>query len=330
VSPESKTLTEIDGRRLTLTNLDKILYPEVGFTKADVIWYYLHIGPVLLPHLRDRPATFVRFPNGVDGQSFFEKHASRNTPDWVKTIKVPRAAKPEGAPDIEFVVIADLSTLIWAANLAALELHVPMWRSTRQGHYGRFDQMVFDLDPGAPADITTCSEVAMWIRADLEQTGLTPYAKTSGSKGLQLYVPLTPHRPWEKVHQQAHEIAQRIERDHPNTVVSRMKKDLRVGKVLIDWSQNHPVKTTIAPYSLRARPAPTVSTPVSWEEVEACASKGDPSLLSFTSSQVLERVQAHGDLFAPVTGSAPKTSAPNTSAPKTTGTTKRPARKETA
>jgi bifunctional non-homologous end joining protein LigD len=211
-------------------------------------------------------------------------------------VKVPRRAKADGAPDIEFIVIADLSTLIWVANLAALELHVPMWRSTKAGEYGRFDLMVFDLDPGAPADIRTCCQVAQWIREDLAESGLEGYPKTSGSKGLQLYVPLSPTRPWEEVNHDAHAIAQRLERAHPELVVSRMKKELRTAKVLIDWSQNHPVKTTVAPYSLRARPQPTVSTPVTWDEVEACRAEGSP--LTFTAPEALERIDQHGDLFA--------------------------------
>ncbi len=250
-------MTEVDGRRLILSNLDKVLYPEAGFTKADVIWYYLHVAPVLLPHLARRPATFVRFPDGVEGQSFFEKHVPRSAPDWVQTVEVPRSTRSDESEAIEQVVVADTATLLWAANLAALELHVPLWRSEKAGTYGRFDQMVFDLDPGAPADIVSCCRVAGWLREELSQRGLTGYPKTSGSKGLQLYVPLDPPRAAEQVHDEAHKIARTIERQQPDHVVSRMRKELRQGKVLIDWSQNHPAKTTVAVYSLRARPEPT-------------------------------------------------------------------------
>jgi bifunctional non-homologous end joining protein LigD len=306
-SPSARTTTEteVDGRRLTLSNLDKVLYPETGFTKADVISYYLHISPVMLAHLAGRPATFIRFPNGVDGGSFFEKHRPKAAPDWVQTVRVPRSAKADERNEIEQVVIADRPTIVWAANLAALELHVPMWRSQADGSFGDFDEMVFDLDPGAPADIVACCLVAEMLREELAERGLVPYPKTSGSKGMQLYVPLDPPRPSAEVHEESHEIAALLESRRPDLVVSRMSKELRTGKIFIDWSQNHPAKTTIAPYSLRARARPTVSTPVTWEEVDACAGSGLPQSLSFTAPEVLQRVEERGDLYAPLVAATP-------------------------
>jgi bifunctional non-homologous end joining protein LigD len=331
VSSEQRTLTEVDGRRLTLSNLDKVLYPAAGFTKAEVISYYLHIAPVMLPHLADRPVTFTRYPDGVEAKSFFEKHIKKGAPEWVRTIRGPRRQRADGAAsegaagdgstgegrdEIEYPAIADLASLVWAANLAAIELHVPMWRSTVDGAFGAFDTMVFDLDPGAPASIVECCEVAGWLRDALTEDGFDIVCpKTSGSKGLQLYVPLDPPRPGDEVRDRARELARTMERTHPDAVVSNMRRDLRVGKVLIDWSQNHPVKTTIAPYSLRAQPRPTVSAPVTWDEVERCARSGAGDRLRFEAADVLARVEAVGDLFAPVL--TPRSSAP---APRRAGT----------
>lgn len=306
MSPDAGTVTEVDGKRLTLTNLDKVLYPEAGFTKADVISYYVRIAPVLLPHLAGRPVTFVRFPDGVDGQSFFEKRVPKSAPDWLQSIDVPHSSRSQGSRagaeqrvPIHAPAIGDLASLVWAANLAALELHVPLWRSTRPAEYGPFDQMVFDLDPGAPATIVDCCRVAALLVDALAEAGhATVLAKTSGSKGLQLYVPLDPPRPGETVREDARAFAVAMERAHGDLVVSNMRRDLRPGKVLIDWSQNVPAKTTVAVYSLRARAWPTVSTPVTMDEVAACAAAGDPDLLRFVASDVLERVEQLGDLFA--------------------------------
>jgi bifunctional non-homologous end joining protein LigD len=299
VSPEQRTITEVEGRRLTLSNLDKVLYPEARFTKAEVISYYVHVAPALLPHLAGRPITFTRFPDGVTGESFFEKNLPKGAPEWVRTIEVPRSSR-EGAATIRFPAIADLPSLVWAANLAAIELHAPLWRSVEPGHFGRFDQMVFDLDPGLPATIVECSQVALWVLEDLSAAShATVLAKTSGSKGLQLYVPLDPPRPWEDVRDEARRIAQSLERSHRDLVLSNMRRDLRPGKVLIDWSQNHPAKTTVAVYSLRGRPSPTVSTPVTFDEVAACARSGDADSLSFLAGDVLRRVERLGDLFGP-------------------------------
>jgi bifunctional non-homologous end joining protein LigD len=297
VSPEQKVTVQVDGRTLTLSNLDKVLYPEVGFTKGEVIDYYTRIAPVLLPHIRDRALTFKRYPDGVDGKFFFEKNAPSHAPEWVRTVRLPSPGSTKNRDTINYPVLGDLPSLVWAANLAALELHVPMWRVGPRGGTRHPDLLVFDLDPGPPATIVECCTVAGHLREVFDADGLTAYPKTSGSKGLQLYVPLDAKAPWEEVHGYARSLAQRLEKEHPELVVWNMKKELRKGKVLVDWSQNNAAKTTVAVYSLRARPLPTVSTPVTWDEVEAC---DRPEDLRFTSDQVLVRVGELGDLFAPV------------------------------
>jgi bifunctional non-homologous end joining protein LigD len=295
VSPDTKIAVHVEGRTLTLTNLAKILYPQTGFTKAEVLDYYQRVAPALLPHIADRPVTLKRYPGGVDGQAFFQKHVTEHRPGWVRTAEVPSESsrsRNQGST-VTYLVIDDLPTLIWAANLAGLELHTPMWRVP---DVRRPDLLVFDLDPGAPADITDCCRVAELLRPVLEADGLAPLAKTSGGKGLQLYAPLSGVTS-EQASDQAKKYAERLERTHPRSIVSRMTKALRTGKVLIDWSQNNGSKTTVAPYSLRARPQPTVSTPVTWDEVEACRKPGD---LFFTAGAVLDRVAEHGDLFEPL------------------------------
>lgn len=286
-----KVAVEVEGRTLTLSNLDKVLYPEVGFTKAEVIDYYTRIAPYLLPHVTDRPLTFKRYPDGVEGKFFFEKNAPSHAPDWVQRVTLPSPGSTKNRTTINYALMNDLPTLVWAANLAALEFHVPMWKVKHNP-----DLLVFDLDPGPPATIVQCCEVAQHVRDVLDADGLAGYPKTSGSKGLQLYVPLDAKRPWEDVHAYARKLAQQLEKEHPKLVVWNMKKELRTGKVLVDWSQNNSAKTTIAVYSLRARATPTVSTPVTWDEVEACTDPGD---LRFTSADVLARVADLGDLFAP-------------------------------
>jgi bifunctional non-homologous end joining protein LigD len=291
----AKVPVEVEGRTLVLTNLGKVLYPETGLTKAEVIDYYTRIAPVLLPHVRGRPLTFKRYPNGVDGSFFFEKNAPNSTPDWVRRVEIATPGSTKNRETINFVVLDNLPTLVWAANLASLEFHVPMWQVDQAGAPIDPDLMVFDLDPGPPATIVECCRVALLVRAALAADGLTAVAKTSGSKGLQIYVPLPP-TPAERTSAYARALAQRLEREHPELVVWRMTKALRPGKVLIDWSQNSAAKTTVAVYSLRARPHPTVSTPVSWAEVEACR---DAAELVFRSDDVLARVARHGDLFAP-------------------------------
>jgi bifunctional non-homologous end joining protein LigD len=309
-----KIAVQVDGRSLALTNLAKVLYPADGFTKAEVLDYYQRISPVLLPHIAGRPMTLRRFPHGVGDLSFFEKHAPGHRPDWVRTQEVVSRSSRSRSPGetVSYLVIDDLPSLIWVVNLAALELHVPMWRfpdsATTTTHatgatgdtgaeaYGSEDPdlLVFDLDPGAPATIVECCRVAEALRPALEADGLRPLPKTSGGKGLQLYAPLSG-RTAEQASELALGYAQRFERELPRLVVSRMAKSARPGKVLIDWSQNNGSKTTIAPYSLRARDLPTVSTPVTWDEVAACGSVAD---LTFTAPDVLARVEAQGDLFA--------------------------------
>ena len=293
-SDPSRVAVEVEGRKLVLSNLDKVLYPKAGFTKAQVIDYYQRIAPVLLPHISGRPVTIKRYPDGVDAKFFFQKNAPAGRPDWVSTARLPSPGSTKSRETIEYVLGGDLPTLIWAANLAALELHVPMWRYP---DVGQPDLLVFDLDPGAPATIVQCCSVAVLLRPLLADLGLKPVAKTSGGKGLQLYAPITK-RSSDDASALAKELAERLEQDEPDLVVSRMTKALRPGKVLIDWSQNNAAKTTVAPYSLRAREQPTVSTPVTWEEVESCRRPED---LTFTADDVLARVARSGDLFT-VTG----------------------------
>jgi len=299
----TKVGVEVEGRPLTLTNLDKVLYPESGFTKAEVISYYLHVAPVLLPHLADRPLTLRRYPDGVDGQSFFAKHLPKGTPAWVRRAALPPS--PGNEEEVEYVVVSDLPTLVWVANLASLELHVPMWRIGPKRRPRPPELMVFDLDPGEPATVVECCVVAEWLATTLRARGWEPHPKSSGSKGMQLYVALPRadrQRTWADggTRDLAHEIADEMAAAHPDLVLSNMRKDLRRGRVLIDWSQNHVSKTTVAVYSLRARPEPTVSTPVTWEEVARCADSGDPARLRFLPDQVLARVAERGDLFAPL------------------------------
>jgi bifunctional non-homologous end joining protein LigD len=288
---------DVEGRTLALTNLDKVLYPDMGFTKGEVIDYYTRISPVLLPHIENRAVTFKRYPDGVDGQFFFAKNVPNGTPEWVRRAVLPSPGSTKKRETVTYPIADDLPTLVWAANLAALELHVPMWRIDARNRPKNPDLMVFDLDPGPPATIVQCCTVACRVREVLDADGLAAYPKTSGSKGLQLYVPLDAKAPWQDVHAYARRVAQQLEKEHPDLVVWNMKKELRTGKVLVDWSQNNAAKTTVAVYSLRARSAPTVSTPLTWDEVEGCRRAED---LRFTSAEVLVRVQDHGDLFAPI------------------------------
>jgi bifunctional non-homologous end joining protein LigD len=303
-----RTVVEIEGRELTLSNLDKVLYPAVGFTKGEVLDYYVRIAPVLLPHISDRPLTMRRFPDGVEGESFYEKHLPRGTPAWVRHARLPASPNTKNPAGVEFAIIGDVSSLAWAANLASLELHVPMWRVGPGERPDPPDLMVFDLDPGDPATVVECARVALVLAEELEATkGWRAYPKTSGSKGLQLYVPLAKdERPtsWEEgaTRDEAKRLAARLAKERPDEIVSVMNKDVRDGKVLIDWSQNHVAKTTVAPYSLRARAEPTVSTPITWEEVERCAKGGHRAAeqVRFLPADVLARVADIGDLFAPL------------------------------
>ena len=288
---QEKVAVQVDGRELVLSNLSKVLYPETGYTKGEVIDYYTRIAPVLIPHVTDRPMTIKRYPNGVEHTFFFEKNVSRGTPDWVRTVRLPAPGSTKNRDEIDYVVVDDLPTLVRLANLAALELHVPQWLVPKRARKPRTDLIVFDLDPGPPATINECCEVALFLHDILVADGFTPFAKTSGSKGMQVSAPIETED-MGLPSEYAHALATRLEEQHPDLVVSRMTKALRPNKILVDWSQNNPAKTTVAPYSLRARATPTVSTPLTWDEVRT---GGD---LRFTAADVLGRVEEYGDLFA--------------------------------
>lgn len=281
-------ITLVEGHRIALSNLDKVLYPETGFTKGEVLHYYATVARSLLAHIHDRPVSFLRYPDGPDGQLFFTKNPPPGTPDWVKTTPVPRSEDLSA----EQVVIADLASLMWSANLV-VEFHTPQWTV---GSPAIANRMVLDLDPGAPASVVECCAAALWLRDRLAADGLHAYAKTSGSKGMHLAVPLEP-TPSEQVSAYAKLLAQEAERELPDLVVHRMAKALRPGKVFVDHSQNAAAKTTAAPYTLRARARPTVSAPVSWEEVEACRR---PSDLVFLADDIPPRLERDGDLFGPL------------------------------
>ena len=286
----------VDGRQLHVSNLEKVLFPEVSFTKAQVIDYYVRIAPVLLPHLSGRPVTFTRWPDGVEGQAFFEKNSARHAPDWVRKVTVPSPGSSRGRESLEMVVLETVADLAWAANLAALELHVPQWQVGSRLQPTLPDLLVLDLDPGPDAGILECCEVADRLRQRLVDDGLDPVVKTSGSKGVQVYAPIRV-RDREHPSRYARALAQELSAETPDRVVWRMEKVLRPGKVLIDWSQNNPAKTTVAPYSLRARPDAPVSTPIGWDEVEAVLDGADPGSLRFRTEDVLARVEDYGDLF---------------------------------
>ncbi len=290
------TRVRVEDHEVPVTNLDKVLFPDTGFTKGQLIDYYARIAPAMLPHVADRPLTMKRYPDGVDGKFFFEKHVPSHAPRWVKTATVPSERQGE----ITYAVVSDLPSLVWAANLGTIEFHVPLWRAGRRRRLPADpDLMVFDLDPGEGTSIVHCCEVALLIVDALSGSGRgDAYAKTSGMKGLQLYYPVGPRTSWDSVREEAHGLARQLESEHQDLVVSTMRKDLRRGHVLIDWSQNHPAKTTVGVYSVRAAPFPSVSTPVTLSEVETCAQKGDPGLLRFDTEAVLARVEKHGDLFA--------------------------------
>ncbi len=289
----TKQSLDINGTKVDVTNLKKVFYPKPGFTKGDVIDYYVRISPVLLPHLKDRPITLKRYPDGVEGFFFYEKKCPAHRPKWIKTTKV---FKSEGG-EINYCVINDLPSLVWAANLADLELHTFLHQAPS---IGRPTTIAFDLDPGPPADIVLCCKVGLWLKSVFEALQMESFAKTSGSKGLQVYVPINSAATYDRTKAFAHAVAELLESQSPETVVSKMQKSLRRGKVLVDWSQNDDHKTTVNVYSLRAKDYPTVSTPVTWEEVDAVVRKRKATDLSFESKEVLKRVQKMGDLFAPV------------------------------
>jgi bifunctional non-homologous end joining protein LigD len=282
----------VEGREIKLSNLDKVLYPAVGFTKRDVIEYYAAVSPVLLAHLEGRPLTLKRYPNGVDDKFFYEKNAPSHRPPWVRTAPIGAGSKT-----IEFVVCDDLPTLVWLANLADLELHESL---ARVEAIERPTALAFDLDPGEPATIVECCRVGLLLEAMFRGLGMQSFPKTSGSKGLQVYVPLNSDVTYDVTKPFAKAVAELLEREEPGLVVSRQTKTLRKGKVLVDWSQNDEHKTTVNVYSLRARERPTVSTPLTWDEVREGAASGDPQRLVFDADQVRARVDEHGDLFAPV------------------------------
>jgi bifunctional non-homologous end joining protein LigD len=292
----SSRQVEVDGRELKLTNLDKVLYPEAGFSKGEVVDYYAKVAPAMVPHLSGRAVTLRRFPEGVDDldAAFFEKRCPKHRPKWVKTARVE--AGPH-AGMIDFCVCDGLPTLVWMAQLASIELH-PSLSLARAPT--RPTVLAFDLDPGPPADIVDCCRVGLRLRDMFGHFGVESFPKTSGSKGLQVYVPLNNKVHYETTKPFAKAIAQLLEKQTPDQVVSKMKKVEREGKVFVDWSQNHQRKTTIAVYSLRARERPTASTPVTWDEVETVADSGEGSSLVFEAGAVLDRIARLGDLFAPV------------------------------
>jgi len=285
----------VEGRELKLSNLDKVLYPAVGFTKGEVIDYYSRIAPVLLPHVGDRPLTLLRYPEGVEADHFYEKQCPKHRPEWVRTVEVP--SERSASKKINYCLADDLPTLVWLANLASLEVHPLLAHS---GDVTRPASVVFDLDPGPPADVVACARVALVLREVLDDLGLDSCPKTSGKKGMQMHVPLNTPVTYDRTKPFAHAVAQLLEKQQPKDVVSRMDKAVRKGKVFIDWSQNDEHKTTVAVYSLRARERPAVSTPLTWDEVEKAAATGDASRLDFDAAAVLARVDDHGDLYAPV------------------------------
>ncbi|MFE7956616.1 non-homologous end-joining DNA ligase [Streptomyces sp. NPDC057413] len=280
-------ITEVEGRRIALSNLEKVLYPATGFTKAEVLHYYATTAEALLPHLRDRAVSFLRYPDGPDGQLFFTKNVPPGTPDWVTTAPVPRSEGPT-----RMVVVQDLASLMWAANQVA-EFHTHQWRVQTPDVA---DRIVFDLDPGPPATVVECCEVALWLRERLAEDGIEAYAKTSGSKGLHLLAAVRP-APSDRTSEYAKQLAVEAERTMPRLALHRMTRSLRPGKVFVDWSQNAARKTTATPYTLRARSHPWVSAPVTWEEVEQC---GAPEQLAFAAADIAPRLQDYGDLLAPL------------------------------
>lgn len=286
-----------DGRQVALSRPEKVLYPESGFTKADVAEYYRTVAGVMLPHVRGRPASFKRFPDGVAAEGFFAKNAPRGTPPWVRTVSLPSPGSTKGRERVRYVVVDDTATLLWSANLAGLELHVPQWRVGPRGGVRRPDLLVFDLDPGAPATLVECCRVALLLREVLAEDGLEAWPKVSGAKGLHVYLPVEPTA-GTRATGYARGVAERLAERAPDLVVARMDKSLRRGRVFVDWNQNNPARTTVAPYSLRAREEPAVAAPVEWDEVASC---DDPARLRFPAWEVPERVEKLGDLLGAVT-----------------------------
>lgn len=291
---KTESALNIKGKTVPVSNLDKVFYPETGFTKGQVIDYYIRISPVLLPHLKDRPLTLKRYPDGVQGGFFYEKRCPSYRPDWVQTATV---WSDRHDSEIHYCLANDLPSIVWAANLGDLELHTFL---AKQQNVEQPTMVVFDLDPGPPANIIQCVQVAQWLKAELDELGLKSFPKTSGSKGLQIYIPLNSSITYEETKPFARTMAERLTRAHPDLVIAKMEKRLRAGKVFVDWSQNDSHKTTVCAYSLRAKEHPTVSTPVTWDEVASASKKRDAARLTFESDEVLKRVEQQGDLFEPV------------------------------
>jgi bifunctional non-homologous end joining protein LigD len=282
----------IDGRDLELSNLDKLMYPAAGFTKGEVIDYYTRIAPVMLPHLANRAVTRIRYPNGVEGVHFFEKNKPGGTPPWVRLETLPVPGSTKNRETVDFVVVDELATLVWLANLAALELHTPQWQIDADP-----DLLVVDLDPGAPAGLQECCAVAVLMRDRLADDGVTAYPKTSGKKGMQLCCPISGTQDADLVSAYAKRVAEELAAMVPGSITAKMAKAIRPGKIFIDWSQNNAAKTTVTPYSLRAQERPTASAPLTWDEVEAIGTGAEPAR-QLDASEVLARVEQHGDLMS--------------------------------
>jgi bifunctional non-homologous end joining protein LigD len=304
MAPE-RFAVSIDGRDLELSNLDKLMYPAAGFTKGEVIDYYTRIAPVMIPHLSGRAVTRIRYPNGVDGAHFFEKNKPGGTPDWVRLATLPVPGSTKSRETIDYVVVDDLPTLVWLANLAALELHTPQWKIDADP-----DLLVVDLDPGAPAALRECCAVAVLMRDRLADDGIAAYPKTSGKKGMQLCCPIAGTQDADVVSTYAKLIAEELATMVPGSITAKMARNLRPGKIFIDWSQNAAAKTTVTPYSLRAQEQPTASTPLTWDEVEAIGTGARPAR-QYGAAEVLERVERHGDLLADLLRPGPELPLPD-------------------
>jgi bifunctional non-homologous end joining protein LigD len=281
------SVVEVEGRKVALTNLDKVLWPEAGFTKAEMIEYYVAVAPVLLPHLANRPLTLRRFPDGIGGVSWHQNEC-QGEPDWFPV----HETRGRGGRSLRFCMVDGLAALLWVANQAAIELHPFLWRVDSPSEP---TQLVFDLDPGPPAGLVEAARVALALRPVLEELGLTAHVKTSGSLGLHVHAPLSRSLDSKQF---ARDVAEALAAQHPEEIVADMRRDARVGKVYVDWLQNDPSRQTVAPYSLRGVPWPTVATPVRWDEVERAASDERPELLTFLAADVRERIEREGDLFA--------------------------------
>jgi len=293
---EEQVTVEVDGRRLRLSNLDKVLYPATGTTKGEVLHYYAQVAPVLLPHLADRALTRIRWPNGTGEQSFFEKNLPSGAPDWLRYVTLSSTGSRGGGDSIDYPVIEDLAGLTYLANLASLELHVHQWRVGRNNQPKNPDRLVIDLDPGAPAGLHECAQVALLVRDRLAELDLPTAPVTSGSKGLHLYAALPGRLNADEVRDLAKKVAQELTRSHSDLVLWQMTKAMRGGKVFLDWSQNTRTKTTISPYSLRGTEAPYAAAPRTWEEIEEGAAEG-ATLEQLQMDEVLARVEEMGDVF---------------------------------